>query len=78
MKALQSGEPFFGWRMVSLAFIAYNFGITVVVNSFAPALLVMQQEQGASRAGVASALNLCLTREQHYRRRASGQLTDQT
>jgi MFS family permease len=43
---------FLGWRMVALAFAAYNLGLTVVVNSFGPAMLVLQRELGASRAGV--------------------------
>jgi MFS family permease len=48
-------EAFHGWRMVALAFIAYNIGLTVVVNSFGPALPVLQHELGTSRAGISMA-----------------------
>jgi MFS family permease len=41
--------------MVALAFVTYNFGLTMVVNAFGPALLVLQRELGASRAGVSMA-----------------------
>jgi MFS family permease len=46
--------------MVGLAFVAYNFGVTVVTNAFAPALLVLQRELGASRAGISMAFGLLM------------------
>ncbi|WP_236697392.1 MFS transporter [Sphingomonas sp. Leaf357] len=42
--------PFYGWRMVGLAFLTYNLGLTVVINAFGPALPVLQRELGLSRA----------------------------
>ncbi|HEX7759178.1 MAG TPA: MFS transporter [Caulobacteraceae bacterium] len=43
-------ERFFGWRMVALAFLTYNLGLTVVINAFGPALVAMQRDLGLSRA----------------------------
>jgi MFS family permease len=46
--------------MVALAFVAYNFGLTVVTNAFAPVLPVLQRELGASRGGVSLAFGLLM------------------
>src|SRR5207302_9217579 len=56
----RGSEPFFGWRMVALAFLAYNVGLTVVVNAFGPALPVLQRELGASRGAVSMAFGLLM------------------
>jgi MFS family permease len=53
-------KPFYGWRMVALAFVAYNTGLTVVVNSFGPALLVLERELNVSRARVSLAFGLLM------------------
>lgn len=45
-----STRSFAGWRMVVLAFLSYNVGLTVVINAFGPALPVIQRELGLSRA----------------------------
>jgi MFS family permease len=52
--------PFYGWRMVALAFVAYNCGVTVVVTAFGPALPALQRELGASRASVSLAFALLM------------------
>jgi MFS family permease len=46
--------------MVGLAFLAFNIGLTVVVNTFGPVLPVLQRELGASRAGVSMAFGLLM------------------
>jgi MFS family permease len=53
-------EAFYGWRMVALAFLAYNCGVTVVLTVFGPALPVLQRELGASRASVSMAFALLM------------------
>ncbi|WP_375396602.1 MFS transporter [uncultured Sphingomonas sp.] len=50
MTAEPPARPFFGWRMVALAFVTYNLGLTVVINAFGPALPALQRELGLSRA----------------------------
>jgi MFS family permease len=56
----QKAARFLGWRMVALAFVAYNCGVTVVVTAFGPALPVLQRELGASRASVSMAFALLM------------------
>ncbi len=46
-------EGFYGWWMVGLALLTYNLGLTVVINSFGPALMELQRELNLSR-GAAS------------------------
>jgi MFS family permease len=58
LNAGRASQPFFGWRMVALAFVAYNFGLTVVINSFGPALPVLQRELGVTRAEISMAFGL--------------------
>src|SRR5260370_581887 len=53
-------KPFYGWRMVALAFLAFNLGLGVVMNSLGPALPVLQRELGASRADVSMTFGLLL------------------
>jgi cyanate permease len=58
LNARPASQPFFGWRMVALAFVAYNFGLTVVITSFGPALPILQRELGVSRAAISMAFGL--------------------
>jgi MFS family permease len=44
--------------MVVLAFIAYDFGLTVVINCFGPALPTLQHDLGVSRAAISFAFGL--------------------
>jgi MFS family permease len=53
MMAAPQQDRFYGWRMVALAFLTYNFGLTVVINTFGPALTELQRELNLSR-GAAS------------------------
>lgn len=44
-----ASQRFFGWRMVALAFVTYNLGLTVVINAFGPALPALQHDLGITR-----------------------------
>jgi MFS family permease len=50
-------RPFLGWRMVAVAFLAYNAGLGLTSGSFMP---VLQSELGASRAAVSMAFGFML------------------
>lgn len=56
----EAPRAFYGWRMVGLAFLAYNVGLTMIVNAFGPALPVLQRELHATRAGVSMAFALVM------------------
>lgn len=60
MATIPQSERFFGWRMVALAFVTYNLGLTVVINAFGPALPALQRELGVSRAGVSLAFGVLM------------------
>jgi MFS family permease len=48
-----TATQFYGWRMVALSLLTYNLGLTVVINTFGPALGELQRELNLSR-GAAS------------------------
>lgn len=53
-------ERFYGWRMVALAFLAFNVGLTVVINAFGPVLPELQREFGVSRANASLAFGVLM------------------
>lgn len=51
---------FLGWRMVAVAFLAYNAGLGLTSASFGTVMPVLQSELGAGRAAVSMAFGLML------------------
>lgn len=55
-----ASRRFLGWRMVAVAFLAYNAGLGLTSGSFGTVMPVLQSELGASRAAVSMAFGLML------------------
>ena len=53
-------RPFLGWRMVAVAFLAYNAGLGLTSGSFGTVMPALQSELGASRAAVSMAFGFML------------------